>query len=412
MRGLFAVMEDELNASMAAPTNEQVERVQELEEQVAQAEVAEGQAEVSEMADTADEAVTAIEELADVAEVMSDSVEGEGEGLTEDAAEIAEVAVEAICARLGYKPAKKPMPSMEAFGSTSSRVEATKYALEGLGDTMRKIWEAIKGFFSRIWEAIKGLWNRLFDASTKVGDRVKKLEEKLKAAKDDGLVADTKKKYDAVKFCKAFNVKDAAAVAEGAVAILGAHTTMTKEQSKINDSLAGLFEKAEKAETSEQIKAILDGVANNKTFRKGTFAFNTTVNAEVDVEKGSFKFDLVSNDPKIEKAEGKVVSLDDVEAVIGAAKEFQAELPKAKANLSKAESAVKKGIAAADKMSKDEKVDASVAKLRAAGFKAGQTALITVNTKLPTLGLKAASAALDFAAINLAGYKDEEKKAS
>lgn len=167
MRGLFAVMEDELGATAAAdaPTNEQVERVQELEEQVAQAEVAEGQAEVTEMADIADEAVTAIEELADVAEVMSDSIEGGGDGLTEDAAEIAEVAVEAICARLGYKPTKKLVPSMEAFGSTSSRVEATKYALEGVSDTMKKIWEAIKGFFNRIWEAIKGLRTYFTDFS-------------------------------------------------------------------------------------------------------------------------------------------------------------------------------------------------------------------------------------------------------
>ncbi len=408
MRGLFAVMEDELAATLPAPADEQVERVQELEEQVAQAEVAEGQAEVAEMADTVEEAVTAIEELADVAGVMEDSIEEEGkegEGLSEDAAEIAEVAVEAICARLGYKPAKKPIPSLEAFGSTSSRLDATKYALEGVADTIKKIWEAIKGFFSRIWEAIKGLWKRLIDASTRVKARAETLEGKLEAAKKDGMIADADKKYDAVKFCKAFNVKTADTVAEGAVVVLGTHTAVTKEQAKINDSLAALFEKAEKAETSENIKKILDDVANNQLFRKSAFAFNTTVNAEADTEKGAFKFNLVSTDVKIDKAEGKVVSLDDIGTIIAAAKGFQVELEKAAANLSKAETVVKKGIAAAEKMSKDDKVDASVAKLRAAGFKAGQAALFTINDNLPTLGLKAASVALDFAAVNLAGYK-------
>lgn len=397
MRGLFAVMEDELNASMAAPTNEQVERVQELEEQVAQAEVAEGQAEVSEMADTADEAVTAIEELADVAEVMSDSVEGDGEGLTEDAAEIAEVAVEAICARLGYKPAKKPMPSMEAFGSTSSRVEATKYALEGVAETVRKIWEAIKGFFNRIWEAIKGLWNRLFDASAKVAARAKKLEEKAAAAKKDGLVADAEKKYNAVKFCKAFNSKDAADIPKAAVDVLSTHFDVLQKQASFNASLVAVFEKAEKAEKEEEVTSALSKIAEDKALGRNSFAFGTTFDRAT--------FALGGSEINVKEAEGKVVSLDEIENVIEAAKQFQVGLDKSKADVSKIEATIKKGIAAADKLSKESEASAEIGKMRSKAFKTGQTALITINSKLPALGLKAASVALDFAAVNLAGFK-------
>ena len=395
MRGLFAVMEDEMAATLPAPADEQVERVQELEEQVAQAEVAEGQAEVAEMADIADEAVTAIEELADVAEVMSDSVEGGGEGLTEDAAEIAEVAVEAICARLGYKPAKKLMPSLEAFGSTSSRVEATKYALEGIEDTMKKIWEAIKGFFNRIWEAIKGLWKRLTDASLRVAARVKKLEEKLAAAKKDGLVADPEKKYNAVKFCKAFNSKDAAGIPKAAVDVLSTHSGALQKLPSFNASLAAVFEKADK---DEEVTSDLSKIAKDKALGSSSFAFGTTFDRAT--------FALGGSEIDVKEAEGKVVSLDEIENVIEAAKQYQISLDKSEKDISKIEAAVKKGIAAAEKLAKESGASAAdIANTRAKTFKTVQTALFNINKELPPLGLKAASVALDFAAVNLAGFK-------
>lgn len=399
MRGLFAVMEDELGATAAAdaPTDEQVERVQELEEQVAQAEVAEGQAEVAEMADIADEAVTAIEELADVAEVMSDSVEDGGDGLTEDAAEIAEVAVEAICARLGYKPAKKLMPSMEAFGSTSSRVEATKYALEGIQDTMKKIWEAIKGFFNRIWEAIKGLWKRLTDAATRTAARAKKLEEKVAAAKKDGLVADPEKKYDAVKFCKAFNSKNVSGISMAAVAVLYNHSDVLEKMPDLNASLTTIFEKIEKAETEKEVTSALSKIANDQALANVHFAFGTTFARDT--------FALISSEIKVEKAEGKVVSLKDIEKVIEAVNRFLACLDKSLTDISKIEATVKKGIAAAEELSNEEGASAEIGKLRSKAFRTGQTALNTFNNNLPPLGLKAASVALDFAAVNLAGFK-------
>ena len=402
MRGLFAVMEDELAATLAAPDDEQVERVQELEEQVAQAEVAEGQAEVTKMADIADEAVTAIEELADVAEVMGDSVEGDGEGLTEDAAEIAEVAVEAICARLGYKPAKKLMPSMEAFGSTSSRVEATKYALEGISDTMKKIWEAIKGFFNRIWEAIKGLWKRLTDASLRVAARVKKLEEKAAAAKKDGLVPNPKKTYDTVKFCKAFNTRNGGDISKEIVHVLSNHFDVLQRLAAFNADMVVVFEKIEKAETVSGNILSPSEIRSTRDLSYRIFAFGTKFSGPSFF---NMTFELTSSEVKVEKAIGEVISLDKIEDVIEAVKQYQIGLEKSKADISKIEATVKKGIDAAEKLSKEEGASAEIGKERAKAFKSGQTALITVNSKLPTLGLRAASVALDFAAVNLSNFK-------
>ena len=400
-RGLFAVLENEIIEPVEAP---QDERVVELEEQVAQGEVAEASQEVEEAGDTVDEAVTAIEELSEVADVMADSAE-EGEGLTEDAAEIAEVAVEAICARLGYKPSKKPIPSMEAFGSTSSRLDATKYALEGIADTIRNIWNAIKGFFGRIWEGIKGLWARLFDAGTKIKVRAEKLDEKLKAAEDGKFEADKEKKIDAAKFCTVFNAKSGDVVAEAAIEVLGAHGAAVAKQAKINAELVSLFEKAEKADSVDEVKSVMQASVNSLVGDKNTYAFGNTMKAETDEAKGVTTFSLTQSETKVEKAEIAPVALGDLKDVLGSVKEFQKTMEAAKANVAKAEATVKKGIAAAEKLSKDEKADAEVSKARASAFKNGQAALVIINSKLPALGTKAASAALDFVATNLAAYK-------
>jgi cell division septum initiation protein DivIVA len=144
-RGLFAILEDELSGEIVPENAEQRERVEELEAQVAQGEVAQSEGEVTEMADAIDDAVTAVEELSEVSDILENSIE-ENEGLTEDAAAVAEVAVESICNRLGYKPVKRIVPAMESFGATSSRLDATKYALESIKGTAVRVWEAITVF--------------------------------------------------------------------------------------------------------------------------------------------------------------------------------------------------------------------------------------------------------------------------
>lgn len=400
-RKLFAVMEDEIVEPVAAP---EVERVAELEEQVAQADVTEAQQETEEAADTVEEAVAAVEELSDVAGVMEDSIE-EGEGLTEDAAEIAEVAVESICARLGYKPAKKPIPSMESFGSTSSRLEATKYALEGISDTIKKIWEAIKGFFVRIWDGIKSLWKRLFDAGIRVKARAEKLSAKLKEVTDGKMVADGEKKLDVTKYCVTFNAKSAAELPAAAASVLESHWEAAEKMAKVNADLSGLFEKAEKVESNEELAKAVQGVSLDSMANGTVYAFGTTIKFENDASKDAVKFQLVSNEVQVQKQEAGVVELAKLSTILDNVATFQKTLEGAKAALSKAEAAVKKGMATAEKMAKEGKVDADVAKSRASTFKTGQSVLVAINTTLPSIGLKAASAGLDYVAANLGGYK-------
>lgn len=149
-------------------------------------EVAEQDGDVAELNDAIGSAADDADTLEGIHDVMAESVE-KGEGLDETAAEIAEVAIESICTRLGISNARV-MPATESFGSTNSRVTATKIAMEGIQDQIRKIWEAIKAAAIRIWDKIKQFFigmgkntKALSDHLNNLKDRVTKLDAGAKA---------------------------------------------------------------------------------------------------------------------------------------------------------------------------------------------------------------------------------------
>lgn len=391
-RGLFAVLEDELSAKIVPENTEQQERVEELEAQVAQAEVTEAEGEVEELVEAVEEAVDAVEEVEEIAEVAEGSVEA-GDGLTEEAAEIAEVAVESICNRLGYKPAKRIIPAMESFGATSSRLDATKYALEGFKETITKIWEGIKAFFARIGDALKALWNKLFDLATKTAARAEKMAKNVKKAQDDKLVAgDSKLKVN--KYLTAFNIASGD-VAAAAAKVIGGHQTIAGKLAGVNSKLSGNLDAVTKADSVEGI-TLTD--ADFGEIAKGELAFGYTA----EVKEGVLT--LNQNQVKVTgDVEEAPADLQKLASLTGTVKAFANSVIANKDSFAKAQDVVKKAIALADKLSKKEG-SAEQAKEKAKAFRNVQTSLTAVNKTIPVLGLKAGVVALDFVAANLKAY--------
>lgn len=391
-RGLFAVLEDELSGEIVPENTEQQERVEELEAQVAQAEVTESESEIEELVEAVEEAVDAIEEIEQIAEVAEGSVEA-GDGMTEEAAEIAEVAVESICNRLGYKPAKRIIPAMESFGATSSRLDATKYALEGFKETVAKIWEGIKAFFVMIGDSLKALWNKLFDLATKTAARAEKMTKNIKKAQDDKLVAGNDK-LKVNKYLAAFNIASGD-VAAAAVRVIGDHQAIAIKLAGVNSKLSGNLEAVTKADS-------VDGVtltdADFGEIAKGELAFGYTA----EVKDGA----LILNQNQV-KVTGDVeeapADLQKLASLTGTVKAFADSVIANKDSFAKAQDVVKKAIALADKLSKKEE-SAEQAKEKAKAFRNVQTSLIVVNKTIPVLGLKAGGVALDFVATNLKAY--------
>ena len=140
-----------------------------VEEQVADV-VADTDAMTSAEAD-----IEVVEDIQEVLEKAADS----GEGVSETAAEIATIVVESLRDKLGLRGYVRPMPSLESFGTTSSRVTATNLAIESIGDTVSRAWEAVKAFFKKIWEKIKNFYRDNISSAGRLQKRAESLRKRI-----------------------------------------------------------------------------------------------------------------------------------------------------------------------------------------------------------------------------------------
>lgn len=135
---------------------------------------------IEEMEEQMDQAEAAADGLGEVKEVMDDSIE-KGEGLSEDAAKIAEVAVESYQDLLGVPRNLRVKIGAESYGSKHTRLAATKVGSEGIGETLKKAWQAIMEGIKRVWENIKAFFGGLFKSRSSLKEYIEKLEERLDA---------------------------------------------------------------------------------------------------------------------------------------------------------------------------------------------------------------------------------------
>ena len=196
--GLVFAMEDDTNLEDGVANPEMAAQVE-----AGSAEVAQQTNEVEELQAAIEDAEEGAETLEKIEGVLEESAES-GEGVDETAAEIAEVAVESICARLGIRVGKKSFPAMEAFGSSNSRLSATKIALESIGEHLKRIWEAIKAAFIRLWDKVKAFFNTLFKNINGLAKQLEDLKERAAKVPANAKPKDTVLENKAL--AKAFSV--------------------------------------------------------------------------------------------------------------------------------------------------------------------------------------------------------------
>lgn len=175
--GLVAAMESEREAEAAREQSEQIElpaAVDSLETQML--EVQETVRKLEERVEAIDEAIEDTEVLERVKERMEESVE-EG-GMSADTAEMAEIAVESIKARLGVSGKAFSGVSMESFGNKATRIGATKLGLEDVKENLKKAWDAIIAALQKAYEWVIEFLKDVFTAH----GRLKKRAEIIKAA--------------------------------------------------------------------------------------------------------------------------------------------------------------------------------------------------------------------------------------
>ncbi len=143
------------------------------------ADAAESEGELAEVNDGIEEAGETGETLEGIHEAMGESLE-EG-GMPEPEARALEVAVEHICARIGFSKRKRVFPAMEGFKEKGAdRIRDTKLAMEEVGERIKAIWAAVMAALAKAWEHVKAFFKSLVDGAARLKTRAETLEAQAK----------------------------------------------------------------------------------------------------------------------------------------------------------------------------------------------------------------------------------------
>lgn len=176
LKDLFISMEDDalFDTELVVSPDETVE--QEI------AETAEAFAESEQGSDD-------VQELGDISEGLESIVASmeacmEDGGLTPQAALFMQHAVNGYTRRLGLS-ASSITPSMESFGGASGQAAATTISMEGVGETLKKIWLAIKNAVSKAIQAVRNFFAKIFGGVAKLKQRSDALKKAVNDLTDD-----------------------------------------------------------------------------------------------------------------------------------------------------------------------------------------------------------------------------------
>lgn len=138
---------------------------------------------------------------ADTLDRISDTLESRIHGATAEEVEMAQIAVETICNRLGIA---RPKPvALENYRDKVTRPDATALAVEALKEIGDTIWKYVLKIYRKIKEWLKKGYNYLFDGRQKLLKRAKSLEALV-----DKLEGDPKEPSIKGSFIKALTFKD------------------------------------------------------------------------------------------------------------------------------------------------------------------------------------------------------------
>ena len=188
-RGLCAALEEEqvVEAAVAEAVAEAAPVVVDPVEQLEGAESLETELlEVQEVVEEGEVQAEQVEEAAEVQEALGEyqealeQIAAQG-GLDRHGARILHIGLEQLCARVGIVATSKPMPSLESFGGTTSRIRATEIAMESVAEVGKKVWESIIAAIKRAGEWLKGFWKFLTDSNVRLKGRAEKIAAAAKS---------------------------------------------------------------------------------------------------------------------------------------------------------------------------------------------------------------------------------------
>lgn len=252
-KGLVAAMEDDAIADV--PVEEVGNNAESLETDLV--EVADDQAEAASADAAVDQAVETAEALESIAIALESSAAAGG--LDKNAARALGIAVDHMYKQVGIASSVKSMPALEQFGGASSRTTATTLALEGIGEQIKKIWEAIVAAVTKAIAWVKERYVNLFGAANKLERRAKAL-----AARADSTNGTMKEKtIDNERLFKSLHQGGDVKGTAGISLVKAIGTEVYKygaSQSKFGELVADALESADGATTNIHLMPLVPGL--------------------------------------------------------------------------------------------------------------------------------------------------------
>lgn len=203
-------------AIITKPNTPNIDKIELLETEMDIAGIKTEISNIDETSNTLNKGIEDTIELTAIAEVAKDK---EDQSVTT----MANIAVENICNRLGYK-----------------QVESV--SLESISDLIKKAWEAIKAMFSRLWEGLKAIWNKIFISNNKASEKSEAAEAKIEEIKKENpegfkvaIVEVKSQKVDLTSYCHTFNTTDASHLNENIIKVLNNHLKFLNFLDKYKD---------------------------------------------------------------------------------------------------------------------------------------------------------------------------------
>lgn len=158
-------------------------------------------------------------------------------GLKRGGAAMMHVAVEGYATRLGLE--ESMIPAIESFGSEGEAMTATQISVEGIKDTIMRVWEAVKAALVKAMEAVKAWFTKFFINAEKIKARAEAVKESVKDKTGDAEEAKVSVGGAVAKLHKGGKLGSVSTVAAEVKSILGdvmvAHDGLVKVAGDLSD---------------------------------------------------------------------------------------------------------------------------------------------------------------------------------
>jgi hypothetical protein len=232
---------------------------------------------VQEAAASLESFITSLEEITDAG------------GMTPEAAVVANHAVDAILAPVG-ESAEEVMPSLESYGNSSGRRNATRISVESLKSKLVEIWEYIKDLIKKARVRIKDWYLKVWSAAPALKKRAEAIRVKadsVKSAAKDGANAKVDISGVARKIQVDGKLPTDIVAAAADVSKIGEVIYGPTYSKAVNDFATAVISAVEKLDLSEDAKFTTSLAALNAVVPMNVTGFTLTAVANTDKRFGN-----------------------------------------------------------------------------------------------------------------------------